>query len=63
MPRIHSTVLVIGAGLAGCITALRLADQGVQVTLLSASDTPHNANSWLAQGGIIYKAQGGGSDA
>ncbi|MCL1939469.1 MAG: L-aspartate oxidase [Desulfovibrionaceae bacterium] len=59
MPRTSSTVLVIGAGLAGCITALRLADMGIQVTLLSATDNPHNANSWLAQGGIIYKAEQG----
>ena len=56
MSRTHSSVLVIGAGLAGCITALCLADMGVQVTLLSATDNPHNANSWLAQGGIIYKS-------
>jgi len=59
MSRTHSTVLVIGAGLAGCTTALRLADLGIQVTLLSATDNPHNANSWLAQGGIIYKAEQG----
>jgi L-aspartate oxidase len=49
-------VLVVGAGLAGCTTALRLAEKGVPVTLLAASDSPENANSWLAQGGIIYRA-------
>ncbi|MDR0338759.1 MAG: L-aspartate oxidase [Desulfovibrio sp.] len=54
--RTHSPVLVIGAGLAGCITALRLADQGVRVTLIAAASGPRNANSWLAQGGIIYRA-------
>lgn len=54
--RSHSPVLVIGSGLAGCITALRLAEHGIQVTLLSASNRVDNANSWLAQGGIIYKS-------
>ena len=55
--RTYSPVLIIGAGLAGCTAALRLADQGVAVTLLSSSDTVDNANSWLAQGGIIYRAE------
>ena len=54
--RSHTPVLIIGAGLAGCIAALRLADQDVAVTLLCASDRFENANSWLAQGGIIYRA-------
>ena len=54
--RPHTPVLVIGAGLAGCITALRLADQEIAVTLLCASDRYENANSWLAQGGIIYRS-------
>ena len=57
MARTHSSVLVIGSGLAGSVTALRLADMGIQVTLLSATDNPRNANSWLAQGGIIYRAE------
>ena len=61
--RSHRSVLVIGAGLAGCTTALRLAERGVPVTLLAASDAPDNANSWLAQGGIIYQAAGGNDAA
>lgn len=56
-PRSHSSVLVIGSGLAGCVTALRLARYGIPVTLLSASQDVTNANSWLAQGGIIYRSQ------
>ncbi|MDR2489564.1 MAG: L-aspartate oxidase [Desulfovibrio sp.] len=54
--RSHCPVLVVGAGLAGCTTALCLAEKGIPVTLLAASDSPENANSWLAQGGIIYRA-------
>ncbi len=58
--RKHSSVLVIGAGLAGCITALCLADRGIQVTLLSSAKHIENANSWLAQGGIIYRSKESG---
>ena len=54
--RSHTPVLIIGAGLAGCIAALRLADQDIASTLICASDRFENANSWLAQGGIIYRS-------
>lgn len=58
--RSHCSVLVIGSGLAGCVTALGLARHGIQVTLLSASKNVQNANSWLAQGGIIYRSKESG---
>lgn len=54
--RYHTPVLIIGAGLAGGIAALRLADQGIPVTVLAASTEPDNGNSWQAQGGIIYRS-------
>lgn len=55
--RLYSQVLIIGAGLAGSIAALRLADRGIQVSLLAATGEAENANSWLAQGGIIYRSE------
>jgi L-aspartate oxidase len=55
--RLYTQVLIIGAGLAGSIAALRLADRGLQVYLLSATEDAENANSWLAQGGIIYRSE------
>ncbi|MBE1237014.1 L-aspartate oxidase [Phaeovibrio sulfidiphilus] len=54
--RVHSRALVIGSGLAGGVAALCLADRGVPVTVLCASEDPENANSWLAQGGIIHRS-------
>ncbi len=52
----YSDVLLIGAGLAGCTTALRLADLSIKVCLLASTQKEDNANSWLAQGGIIYRS-------
>ena len=54
--RKYTPVLVIGAGLAGCTTALMLADKGMAVTVLAATEDEENANSWQAQGGIIYRS-------
>lgn len=56
MVRSHTPVLLIGAGLAGCTAALCLARKGVPVAMLTAGAAEETANSWLAQGGIIYKA-------
>ncbi len=55
--RHYTQTLVIGSGLAGCTAALMLADNGIDVLLLSATDDIGGGNSELAQGGIIYKAQ------
>jgi L-aspartate oxidase len=44
-------VLVIGAGLAGCSVALRLAEQGQRVALLLKKDF-EESSSFMAQGGI-----------
>lgn len=53
--RFHTPVLLVGAGLAGCTAALCLARRGIEVTMLTAGSGEEYANSWLAQGGIIYK--------
>jgi L-aspartate oxidase len=53
------SLLVLGAGLAGAVAALRAADLGVKVTLLyKGSDAESAASAW-AQGGIVYKAEQG----
>ncbi|MDR1124981.1 MAG: FAD-dependent oxidoreductase [Deltaproteobacteria bacterium] len=56
---LYTPALVIGSGIAGCAAALTLADRGVEVTLIAAGFDRKEANSWLAQGGIIYKAEQG----
>lgn len=51
----QSEVLIIGCGVAGCITALELAEKGVQVTLIGSGATGRESNSHFAQGGIIFR--------
>src|SRR5437016_4149143 len=53
MQTLRTNCLVIGAGLAGSAYALRAAELGLSVELLSLAD-PLLANSDWAQGGIIY---------
>ncbi len=57
MQIINTDCLVIGAGLAGSAYALRAAQLGLKVELLSLSE-PLAANSDWAQGGIIYEPNG-----
>ncbi|MCH8942833.1 MAG: L-aspartate oxidase [Bacteroidetes bacterium] len=53
----QSDVLVIGSGIAGGITALQLADAGLEVLLVTRSKDPTDSNTYYAQGGIIYKGK------
>ena len=53
MRTLRTDCLVIGAGLAGSVYALRAARHGLSVELLSLAE-PLAANSDWAQGGIIY---------
>ncbi|CAI5735864.1 unnamed protein product [Hyaloperonospora brassicae] len=48
--------LVLGCGVAGNAAALRLAGQGVQVTMVAAALDPNHCATFYAQGGIIYKS-------
>lgn len=53
----HAEVLIIGCGVAGCITALELAEKGIQVTLIGSGMTGTESNSHSAQGGIIFRGK------
>ncbi len=53
-----SDVLVIGAGAAGCSAALRAADLGLSVVMLSHVERPtEDSNTSWAQGGIAYRSE------
>ncbi len=54
---IDTEVLIIGSGIAGCTTALCLADQNINVTLISSSKDLKETNTFYAQGGIVYKGK------
>ncbi len=52
---IDTDILIIGSGIGGGTAALRLAQAGLRVTVLTRAKDPHNTNTAWAQGGIIYK--------
>jgi L-aspartate oxidase len=54
---IQAEVLILGCGIAGSVTALRLADQGVPVLILTRASETEESNTYHAQGGIIYKGK------
>lgn len=52
-------VLVIGGGIGGCACALKAADAGLDVILLSKlPEVEDGSNTSRAQGGIIYRGEG-----
>jgi len=53
----QSDILIIGTGLAGCTSALILADQGLNVILVTKSFDIEETNTREAQGGIIFQGQ------
>ena len=53
--RLQSEVLIIGSGIAGSVAALTLAEQGCDVTVITAGSNLTSGNTSLAQGGIVYR--------
>ena len=54
MKVLHTDCLVIGGGIAGCVYAHQAAKKGLNTMLLCCGEMPE-ANSDLAQGGIVYE--------
>lgn len=51
---VQSDVLIIGCGIAGGVTALRLAeDPALNITVITSAADPLESNTFYAQGGII----------
>lgn len=58
MPNSYQTeVLVIGAGIAGGVAAIELADAGIEVTLVRHGTSENATATYYAQGGIIYQGR------
>lgn len=53
----ETDVLIIGCGIAGSIAALKLADAGIPVTVVTRAADAEESNTLYAQGGIIYKGE------
>ncbi|NOX63985.1 MAG: L-aspartate oxidase [Chloroflexi bacterium] len=54
---IQTDALILGSGIAGCTAALRLADGGMPVTVVTRTKEPRESNTYYAQGGIIYRSK------
>ena len=54
---IKPEVIIVGCGIAGCITAIKLFDKGISVTLVTKEEEETTSNTYYAQGGIIYKGE------
>src|SRR4051794_27372051 len=54
---IETDVLVIGCGIAGGTAALKLAEAGVRVALITRSFETSDSNTAWAQGGIIFRGR------
>ena len=56
---IQTDVLIIGTGIAGATTALRLAENpNLRITIITRDPDPHESNTYWAQGGIIHRGPG-----
>ncbi len=47
-------VLIIGTGISGLTSAIKLAENGANVAIITREHEPTNCNTYFAQGGIIY---------
>jgi len=54
----QTDILIIGCGIAGATTALRLAaNRLLQITVITSAEAPIESNSRYAQGGIVGRGQ------
>lgn len=54
MKDFNTDVLIIGSGIAGLASAIKLAEKGLRVTIVTREKRPEITNTFWAQGGIIY---------
>ncbi|MBF0205392.1 MAG: FAD-dependent oxidoreductase [Oligoflexia bacterium] len=51
---IETDVLIIGCGISGLVLALKLAEQGLKIVIVTRENDPAETNTYWAQGGIVY---------
>ena len=56
MSDLQTDVLIMGTGIAGLTTAMKLAEKGFSVTIVTRESRPEITNTMWAQGGIIFSA-------
>lgn len=54
MKDFNTDILIIGSGIAGLTSALKLAEKNLSVTIVTRERRPEVSNTLWAQGGIIY---------
>ncbi len=59
---VEADVLVIGSGIAGASAAIRAAEHGLDVIILTKSRKPSENTTSYAQGGIVYRGKGDSAD-
>lgn len=47
-------VLIIGSGISGLTSAIKLAEKNIKVGILTREKDPKTCNTFIAQGGIVY---------
>ncbi|ADN01982.1 L-aspartate oxidase [Spirochaeta thermophila] len=55
--REYVDVVVLGSGLAGLSAAVAAAEEGLDVLVVTKEDNPLESNTYLAQGGIVYRGE------
>lgn len=55
-------VLILGGGIAGCAAAVKLAEAGLDVTIVTKHIDRRESNTFYAQGGIVYTGPGDSPD-
>ena len=53
----ETEVLILGSGIAGLTAAIKFAEKGVKVTIVSREARPELSNTLWAQGGIIFSSE------
>jgi L-aspartate oxidase len=57
MKDFNTDILIIGSGISGLSAAIKLAEKGLKLTIVTREKRPESTNTYWAQGGIIYSPE------